>query len=78
MGEKITDERIVEYIWLHADEPSEKIHAGILKEFGVERRLDWVTKERVDYLNAAPLQHNSVCKKPSHLFALRQENETCN
>lgn len=52
MGEKTIEEKITEYVWLHSDQPPTKIQAGILKEFGVERSLDWISKERQEYLNA--------------------------
>jgi len=55
MSEKTTDERIIEYIWLHADEPSKKIQAGILKEFGENRSLSWIANEQKAYLAEAEL-----------------------
>ena len=53
MSEKTTDERIIEYIWLHADETSTKIQAGILKEFGERSSLNWIANEQKAYLAEA-------------------------
>jgi len=62
MSEKTTDERIVEYIWLHAYEPSEKIQAGILKEFGVTKSLEWISKEKQEYLasDGSSIEENNL------------------
>jgi hypothetical protein len=49
---KSTEEKIREYVWLHADEPARKIQAGILEEFGETRSLEWISKEREEYLTA--------------------------
>jgi hypothetical protein len=52
MGEKTIEEKITEYVWLHADESPKKIQAGILKVFGVEKDLDWISNEKQGYLNS--------------------------
>jgi len=53
MSEKTTEEKIREYVWLHADKPPEEIQAGILREFGESRSLNWIAREQKAYLAAA-------------------------
>jgi hypothetical protein len=66
MGEKTIEEKITEYVWLHADEPPRKIQTGIRKEFGVARPLDWISKERQKYLNAdEPSTEENTTTAPS-------------
>ena len=66
MSEKTTDERIIECIWLHAYEPSEKIQAGILREFGENRSLSWIAQEQKAYLaEAKPSVEGDTATAPS-------------
>lgn len=62
LNEETTEQKIKEYTWLHADEPLRKIQAGILEEFGENRSLKWISKEREEYLAADehPTEENSL------------------
>jgi hypothetical protein len=62
MNEKTTEQKIKEYIWLHADEPLGEIQAGILEELGESKSLQWISKERQEYLAADkhPMKENSL------------------
>jgi len=50
MNEKTPEDKIREYIWLHADEPLRKIKAGILQDYGESKSLQYISKERQAYL----------------------------
>jgi hypothetical protein len=52
LNEETTEQKIREYVWLHADEPLRKIQAGILEELGESKSLQWISKEREEYLAA--------------------------
>jgi len=60
--EKSTEEKLREYVWLHADESIRKIQTGIMEEFGETRSLKWISKERQEYLAAdeTPTDENSL------------------
>ncbi|MCL6579250.1 MAG: hypothetical protein K6T73_07670 [Candidatus Bathyarchaeota archaeon] len=62
MNEETTEQKIKEYVWLHADEPLRKIQAGILEEYGESKSLQWISKERQEYLAADehPIEENSL------------------
>lgn len=61
MNEKTTEQKIKEYVWLHADKSLRKIQAGILEEYGESKSLDWISNERQAYLSADehPMEENS-------------------
>lgn len=62
MNEKTTEQKIKEYVWLHSDEPLRKIQAGILEELDESKSLQWISKEKQEYLNADeyPIEENSL------------------
>ena len=49
MLKTIDTEELRQYVWLHADETTRKIKAGILKEHGVSKSLQWISKEKKAY-----------------------------
>ena len=66
MSEKTNEEKIIEYIWLHADESPKKIQAGILREFGENRSLNRIAQEQKAYLaEAEPSVKEDASAAPS-------------
>lgn len=66
MSEKTTEEKIREYVWLHADKPPGEIQAGLLKEFGESKNLNWIAHEQKAYLAAAePSVEENASAAPS-------------
>lgn len=79
MNEKTTEEKIREYVWLHADKPPEETQAGILREFSESRGLNWIAHEQKAYLaeagpsveenaSAAPLVDEEAVKRVAEKF----------
>lgn len=66
MSEKTNEEKIREYVWLHADKPPAEIQAGLLKEFGGSKSLNWIAHEQKAYLAAAePSVEENASAAPS-------------
>ena len=49
MLKTVTEEELQQYVWLHADETLRKIQAGILKKYGENKSLQWISKEKKAY-----------------------------
>ncbi len=66
MSEKTNEEKIREYIWLHADESPEEIQAGILRKYGESRSRNWIAHEQKAYLaEAEPSEEEDAATTPS-------------
>jgi len=66
MNEKTNEEKIREYVWLHADKPPLEIQAGILNELGQIISLKDICEEKKEYLSAdEPITDENTSRSPS-------------
>ena len=49
MLKTVSEEELQQYVWLHADETLRKIQAGILEQYGENKSLQWISKEKKAY-----------------------------